>query len=59
MKRIVFSIVLLTALTLISFAGTSKGDSNYKHQTGSEGNHKRIKSVISNKPIQPVDHFTI
>lgn len=55
MKRIVFSITLLTVLAVISFAGTSKGDPNYKHQNGvgTKGFHK------AHHIIHPVDHFTI
>ena len=62
MKRVVFSIALLTLLVVISFASfaeTSKGDPNYKHQNGS-GSKKNVKGFMqSHNIIHPVDHFTI
>jgi len=48
MKRVVFSIALLTLLVVISFASfaeTSKGDPNYKHQNGS-GSKKNVKGFM-------------
>jgi len=60
MKRIVFVLALLTVLTVVSFAATSKGNPNYKHQAGgSKEAHKAKKVMSSHRIIHPVDHFTI
>lgn len=61
MKRVVFSLALVTLLVVISFASfaVSSKDKNYKHQTGTNSKLSHKIFTHSNRVIHPVDHFTI
>ena len=51
MKRIVFALALLMLLTVVSFAATSKGNPNYKHQEGGSKETHIAKKVMSSHRI--------
>jgi len=59
MKKIVFAIVLLAILGAASYASTSAGGPNYKHQSGESAakTHKNVHH--SHIIIVPFDHYSI